>query len=73
MFYYRFLSKKKKTRASRLSVAIKVGTGIRKSRVHASSTKIVLFLGKNQILSLVLIFNYNLYDIFIVRNTNSNL
>lgn len=38
-------SKKKKTRASRLSVAIKVGTGIRKSRVHASSTKIVLFLG----------------------------
>ena len=38
--------KKKRGRISRISVAIKVGTGIRKSRVHATSRKIVCIFGK---------------------------
>jgi len=42
------VTSKKKSRASRISVAIKVGAGIRKSRVHASSKKIVFFFGKSR-------------------------
>ena len=37
---------KKPTRSSRISVAIKVGTGIRKSKVHATNRRIVCVFGK---------------------------
>ena len=36
-----------KSRASRISVAIKIGSGIRKSRVHSTSKKLVCIFGND--------------------------